>query len=102
MDADEPDLGRYEVTKEESARGAFKTPTLRNVAHSAPYMHDGSQQTLEEVMHWYNIGGHKNPWLSDKMKPLDLSEQEKKDVVAFMVEGLSGEFPRVQTKRLPK
>jgi cytochrome c peroxidase len=102
MEVDEPDLGRYEVTKEESARGAFKTPTLRNVAMSAPYMHDGSQETLEEVMKWYDIGGHKNPWLSDKMKPLNLTEQEKKDVVAFMVEGLTGEFPEVQSGRLPK
>ncbi len=102
MEADEPDLGRYEVTKEEKDRGAFKTPTLRNVALSAPYMHDGSQATLEEVMKWYNIGGHKNPWLSDKMKPLNLTEQELKDVVAFMVEGLTGEFPMVQSKRLPQ
>jgi len=102
MDAEKPDLGRYEITKEESARGAFKTPTLRNVALSPPYMHDGSQATLEEVMKWYNIGGHKNKWLSDKMKPLQLTDQELQDVVAFMVEGLTGEFPKVQVGRLPK
>jgi cytochrome c peroxidase len=65
-------------------------------------MHDGSQETLEEVMKWYDIGGHKNPWLSDKMKPLNLTEQEKKDVVAFMVEGLTGDFPEVQSGRLPQ
>jgi len=102
MEVAEPDLGRYEVTKEEKDKGAFKTPTLRNVALSAPYMHDGSQATLEEVMKWYNIGGHKNPWLSDKMKPLKLDDQELKDVVAFMVEGLTGDFPNVETGRLPQ
>jgi len=102
MEADQPDLGRFEVTKDEKDKGAFKTPGLRNIAASGPYMHDGSQATLEEVMKWYNIGGHKNPWLSDKMKPLNLTDQELKDVVAFMVEGLTGEFPKVETGRLPK
>ena len=102
MDADEPDLGRYEITKDDKDRGAFKTPTLRNIVQSPPYMHDGSQATLEEVMQWYNVGGHKNPWLSDKMKPLNLTDQELKDVVAFMVEGLTGELPKVQDERLPQ
>ncbi len=102
MDADEPDLGRYEITKDDKDRGAFKTPTLRNVGQTPPYMHDGSQATLEEVMQWYNVGGYKNPWLSDKMKPLNLTEQELKDVVAFMVEGLTGELPKVENERLPQ
>jgi cytochrome c peroxidase len=102
MDAENPDLGRYEITKAEKDRGAFKTPTLRNVAFTAPYMHDGSQKTLEEVMVWYNKGGHPNPWLSDKMKPLNLNKQELADVVAFMTEGLTGDFPEVETGRLPK
>lgn len=102
MDAEEPDLGRFEVTKEEKMRGAFKTPTLRNVALTAPYMHDGSQATLEEVMAWYNKGGHKNPWLSDKVKVLNLTEQELADVVEFMKQGLTGDFPEVETGRLPE
>lgn len=102
MEAENPDLGRYEITKEEKDRGAFKTPTLRNIAMTGPYMHDGSQQTLEEVMEWYNKGGHKNPWLSDKMKPLNLTKQEIDDVVAFMKEGLTGPFPTVETGRLPE
>ncbi|WP_153559202.1 cytochrome-c peroxidase [Roseimaritima sediminicola] len=102
MDAQQPDLGRYEITKAEADKGAFKTPTLRNVASSPPYMHDGSQQTLEEVMHWYNKGGHPNPWLSDKMKKLNLTDSELADVVAFMKEGLTGSFPEVQTGRLPE
>jgi cytochrome c peroxidase len=102
MEADKPDLGRYEVTKVEKDKGAFKTPTMRNIALSAPYMHDGSQETLEEVVEWYNKGGHKNPWLSDKMKPLELTDQEKADVVAFMKEGLAGSFPKIETGRLPQ
>lgn len=102
MDAEQPDLGRFDVTKQDKDRGAFKTTTLRNVVFSAPYMHDGSQQTLEEVVEWYDKGGHKNQWLSDKMKPLNLTDQEKADLVAFMVEGLRGEFPVVSQARLPQ
>lgn len=102
MDAKDPDLGRYEVTGEDKDRGAFKTPTLRNIAYTGPYMHDGSQETLMEVVEWYDKGGHKNPWLSDKMKPLKLTDQEKQDLVNFMVEGLSGDFPEVSQSRLPR
>ncbi|MCO8124843.1 c-type cytochrome [Stieleria sp. TO1_6] len=102
MDVEQPDLGRFEVTGEEKDKGAFKTPTLRNVALSAPFMHDGSQATLEEVVAWYNKGGHPNQWLSDKMKPLNLTDQEQADVVAFMKEGLTGAFPKIQTARLPE
>jgi cytochrome c peroxidase len=101
MEVEKPDLGRFDVTKEEKDRGAFKTPTLRNIALSAPYMHDGSQKTLAEVVEWYDKGGHPNPWLSDKMKKLNLTEQEKADLVAFMVEGLTGSFPVVRQSRLP-
>lgn len=102
MEVEKPDMGRYEVTKKEADRGAFKTPTLRNVAVTGPYMHDGSQKTLLEVMEWYNKGGHKNPWLSDKVKPLNLTEQEVADVVAFMEQGLTGSFPDVEAGRLPE
>jgi cytochrome c peroxidase len=101
MDAEKPDLGRYEITKEEKDKGAFKTPTVRNVALSAPYMHDGSQATLEEVVEWYAKGGHPNPWLSEKVKKLELTEQDKADLVEFM-KALTGEFPRVETARLPQ
>ena len=64
-------------------------------------MHDGSQQTLEEVIHWYDKGGHKNEWLSDKMQRLNLTELEKVDLLGFLVEGLTGEFPYVSQSRLP-
>lgn len=101
MDAESPDLGRYKVTNNEKDKGAFKTPTVRNVALSAPYMHDGSQKTLMEVVEWYAKGGHPNPHLSDKIKKIDLTEQEKKDLVAFMEEGLTSDFPPMETERLP-
>ncbi len=101
MDKPMPDLGRFDQTKEEKDRGAFKTPTLRNIAASGPYMHDGSQKTLEEVVDWYVKGGHPNPNLSDKIKKLDLSAQEKADLVEFM-KALSSPFPQVAMERLPE
>ena len=101
MDKETPDIGREEVTKDEKDRGAFKTPTIRNVALSAPYMHDGSQKTLAEVVEWYDKGGHPNPHLSDKIKKLNLTDQDKADLVAFM-EACTGDFPKVETNRLPE
>jgi cytochrome c peroxidase len=101
MDKEKPDPGRYQVTKDEKDFGAFKTPTIRNVALSAPYMHDGSQATLAEVVEWYDKGGHPNSHLSDKIKKLGLNEQEKRDLVAYM-EALTGEFPPLETGRLPR
>ena len=101
MDKPNPDLGRYAVTKKDSDRGAFKTPTLRNVALTAPYMHDGSQKTLEEVVEWYDRGGHPNPYLSKDIRKLGLTDQEKQDLVAFM-KALTGAFPKIERGRLPK
>lgn len=101
MEAAKPDLGRYEITKDDKDRGAFKTPTVRNVVHSGPYMHDGSQKTLQEVIEWYDRGGHPNPHLSDKVKKLNLTDQEQQDLLAFMVEGLTSEFPKMERERLP-
>jgi cytochrome c peroxidase len=101
MEAKEPDLGRYVVTQEEKDKGAFKTPTLRNVEWTAPYMHDGSQKTLLEVVEWYAKGGHPNPHLSDKVKKFEASEQDKLDLVEFM-RALTGSLPAVRTDRLPE
>lgn len=101
VEAEKPDVGRYEVTKDDKDWGAFKTPTIRNVIHSAPYMHDGSQNTLMEVVEHYNKGGNPNKNLSDKIKKIDLADQEKKDLVAFM-EALTGSFPKVEQARLPE
>jgi cytochrome c peroxidase len=100
MDKDKPDVGRFAVTKDPKDTGAFKTPTVRNVALTAPYMHDGSVATLEEVVEWYDKGGHPNPNLSDKMKPLNLTAQEKADLVEFM-KACTGPTPSVETSRLP-
>lgn len=101
MDKAMPDLGRYDQTKVDKDRGAFKTPTVRNASQTSPYMHDGSLKTLEEVVDWYDKGGHPNPYLSDKIKKLNLSAQEKEDLVAYM-KALHGDLPPVRTDRLPK
>ena len=90
MDKPNPDPGRYEVTKNAADWGAFKTPTLREIANSAPYMHDGSLKTLEEVVDFYDKGGIPNKNLDEKMKRLNLSAQEKHDLVEFL-KALSGE-----------
>ena len=78
------DEGRYAVTKQDADRGAFKTPTLRDVARHAPYLHDGSSKTLRDVVLLYNRGGNKNPWLSPKVQPLGLTDAEIDALVAFM------------------
>lgn len=101
MDQEDPDIGRAAITGEEKDTGAFKTPTTRNVEFTAPYMHDGSQKTLEEVVEWYAKGGHPNPHLDEKIKKIELSDQDKADLVAFM-KACSGPFPEVETGRLPE
>jgi len=84
------DIGRFTVSKKDSDRGRFKTPTLRNVAVTAPYMHDGSLANLDDVVDFYNRGGGKNPYLDGSIAPLGLTAEEKKDLVAFL-KALSGE-----------
>lgn len=90
MDKPNPDLGRFNVTKKESDKGAFKTPGLRDIARTAPYMHDGSLKTLEEVVEHYDKGGIKNKWLHQDIRPLKLSKQDKADLVQFL-HALNGE-----------
>jgi cytochrome c peroxidase len=90
MDKPYPDLGRYNVTKREEDRGAFKTPGLREIARTGPYMHDGSLKTLEEVVEHYDKGGIKTPWLHQGIRPLKLSKQDKADLVEFL-RALNGE-----------
>lgn len=101
FDKPNPDLGRYTVTKKESDKGAFKTPTLRNITASAPYLHDGSAKTLEDVITFYDKGGTKNPHLSNEIKPLRLTTQEKADLVAFL-KSLSCPDLQVAAPALPK
>lgn len=83
-DTNTVDLGRYMVTKNPTDIGAFKTPTLREIARSAPYMHDGRFKTLEEVVNFYNQAGVKNPHQDELILPLDLTDQEKRDLVEFL------------------
>jgi cytochrome c peroxidase len=78
------DLGRYEVTQRPGDRWKYRTPPLRNVALTAPYMHDGSLATLREVIAFYDRGGVPNEELDPLIRPLDLSEAEVDDLVAFL------------------
>ena len=80
----QPRPGRFSVTGAEADRGRFKTPTLRGVGLTAPYMHDGSLQTLEDVIEFYSRGGHPNSNLDERMRPLDLTEAEVRNLVAFL------------------
>ena len=89
IDKAEPDLGRYEVTRDPADWGVFKTPTLREVEHTAPYMHDGSLKTLEEVVDYYDKGGTPNRNLDPHIKPRHLTGRQKADLVAFL-KALSG------------
>lgn len=79
-----PDLGRFEITLDPADRYAFKTPSLRNVAHSAPYMHDGSLPTLEAVIDFYDRGGGDVPGKSPALSALGLNADEKLALVSFL------------------
>jgi cytochrome c peroxidase len=78
------DLGRFEQSKSEADRGAFRTPTLRNIAKTGPYMHDGSKKTLKDVVDFYKGGGNSNPQLDKEIKELKLSGPDRADLVAFL------------------
>jgi cytochrome c peroxidase len=78
------DLGRYEVTQKPEDRWKYKTPTLRNIGLTAPYMHNGAFATLKEVVTYYNRGGIANENLDPLIKPLNLSAQEMEDLTAFL------------------
>jgi|SRR5688572_21694668 len=83
------DEGRSAVTGQLADRGAFKTPTLREIARTAPYMHDGSRLSLEDVVEYYDRGGNANPALDSELRPLKLTASEKRSLVAFL-RALSG------------
>ena len=78
------ELGRFNLTHTIADIGQFKTPSLRNVALTGPYMHDGSLETLAEVIEYYDRGGHPNPFLDPAIFPLMLTAQEKTDLVEFL------------------
>jgi cytochrome c peroxidase len=78
------DTGRFGTTRDPEDFGAFKTPMLRNVSKTAPYMHDGSFATLDDVVDFYNKGGIANPNRSPGVKPLYLTTDDRKALVAFL------------------
>ena len=86
------DLGRFKVTKLVSDTGRFKTPTLRNVAVTGPYMHDGKLKTLKDVVDFYAGKGNSNPYLDERISVIELSGQDRSDLVEFM-KSLTGELP---------
>jgi len=93
-DAELSELGRFAVTREDRHLGAFKTPQLRNIALTPPYMHDGSEPTLASVMELYDRGGNANPYLDGGMRPLGLSAEEKADLVALLESFTSDDLER--------
>lgn len=95
------DLGRYNVSRADKDKGAFKTPTLRSITETAPYMHDGAFKTLEEVVDFLDQGGGSNPRLSPLMRPLGLTTEEKADLVMFL-KALTGEPIKFSMPQLPK
>jgi cytochrome c peroxidase len=101
MDQKNPNLGREAISKDPRDRGRFKTPSLRNCALTNPYLHDGSEKTLADVIAYYDRGGIRNPNLDPLMLPLKLTQREKADLVAFL-EALTGTQPDITPPELPE
>ncbi|MEK6236468.1 MAG: cytochrome-c peroxidase [Planctomycetales bacterium] len=95
------DQGRIRVTGREEDRYAFRTPTLRNASMTRPYMHDGSHDSLKKVVDFLAAGGKANPQLSPLIRPLDLTDQDKEDLVEF-IKACDSPLPPVETERLPR
>ena len=93
------DAGRAAVTGNPVDFGKFKTPSLRNIEHTAPYMHDGSLASLEDVIAFYDRGGRRNPNLDKEIKPLELSYTEKADLLLFL-KSLTGPVFSVDVEEL--
>jgi cytochrome c peroxidase len=104
IDGPKPDEGRKAVTKEDEDMGAFRVPSLRDVASTAPYFHDGSAKTLDEAVALMAAGGNDNPHRSgdfDAVREAKLTAQDQKDIVEFL-KALSGKYPIVQPPALPE
>jgi cytochrome c peroxidase len=95
------DLGLYYTTKQDEDRGKFRTPSLRELKYTAPYMHNGVFRTLEDLVAFYDRGGDGAPNKSPLMRPLRLTEQEKKDLVAFLLSLSSDEPIIVERPEIP-
>jgi cytochrome c peroxidase len=100
MDRENPDVGREAVTRNPRDRGRFKTPTLRNVALTWPYLHDGSARSLDDVLKFYDHGGQPNPNLDPMVRPLKLTDEDEADLKALL-EALSGTLPTISKPALP-
>ncbi len=96
----ERDPGYYAISRREKVLGAFRTPPLRQVEQSAPYMHNGSLGSLSEVIEFFNRGGGEDPNKSKLLKPLGLNEDEKQALEVFL-RSLSGSYPQVRAPRPP-
>ena len=96
------DLGRFLVTQKREDIGGFKTPFLRDVLLTGPYMHDGSLETLWDVIEFFNQGGERNPFLDAEMKPLGLSASEVEDLVNFLGALTSDRFAELRTAELDR
>jgi cytochrome c peroxidase len=104
MDAIEPDPGRAAVTEDMLFdTGAFRTPSLRDISRTAPYMHDGRFETLEEVLDFYEHAGDVNPHRMQMLNILVLTDEEKHAIVVFLKEGLtSDDYPEMEPPSLPQ
>lgn len=100
LETDLAELGRFLVTKDRADIGAFKTMQLRNIGLTAPYMHDGSMQTLWDAMDHYNKGGEPNPFLDGGIEPLALTDEEIDAIVAFMFSLTDSRFADENQKAL--
>jgi cytochrome c peroxidase len=95
------DPGRFLVTKEPADRKAFATPSLREVAATAPYMHNGALATLDDVIDFFDRGGGDDPKKSPLLRPLGLSKEEKESLREFLATGLSGRMPESRPPAIP-
>ena len=102
LETDYSELGRFLVTQKREDVGAFKTPFLRDVLLSGPYMHDGSLETLWDVVEFFNRGGERNPFLDSEMKPLNLTANEVEDLVNFLSALTSDRFAELRASELDR
>ncbi len=102
LETDDSELGRFLVTQKREDIGAFKTPFLRDVLLTGPYMHDGSLETLWDVIDFFNKGGERNPFLDSAMKPLNLTATEIDDLVNFLGALTSDRFAELRAAELDR
>jgi cytochrome c peroxidase len=102
LETDDSELGRFLVTRKREDIGAFKTPFLRDALLTGPYMHDGSLETLWDVIEFFNKGGERNPFLDGEMKPLGLTASEVDDLANFLGALTSDRFAELRAAELDR